>query len=223
MVFCIFVSVLRSVVMDPISIGLGVGSLAAGFFGQRDADKRSASSARQAMEFESKEAQINRDFQERMSSSAYQRAVADLKLANLNPMLAFGHPASTPGGSAASGKVSEFHDALGKGVSSARDSIRLKKELMAVDSTIAMNAATAEAQRAKAAHDTVSARMLAAGLPAAEEHGRIDAKMAGWDAAGRRVGSVADRVLRALGVGVSAKAVRKFSSARVRFGDNRRR
>lgn len=49
--------------------------------------------------FNSLEAQKNRDYQMELSNSAYQRAVADLQKAGLNPYSAVGNPASTPTGS----------------------------------------------------------------------------------------------------------------------------
>lgn len=61
-------------------------------------------SADKAMQFEADQAKINREWQTQMSNSAYSRAMADLKNAGVNPLLAVtGGQSSTPTVGAASG------------------------------------------------------------------------------------------------------------------------
>lgn len=88
-------------------------------------------------------------FQERMAGSAYQRAVADMKLAGLNPALAYMQGgAQSPGGAMAT-----MEDVVGPAVSSIQGARRLRQELRSMQ--VASEAQQAQSQRVLAEKDAI--------------------------------------------------------------------
>jgi len=89
------------------------------YMGQHSANKTNIKLARE-----------NRDWEEQMSNTAWQRGVNDMMKAGINPMLAISQgPASTPSNSAAT--VASEGEGLGRAVTSAASTIAMKQQQQA--------------------------------------------------------------------------------------------
>lgn len=89
--------------MDPFTLIAGGASLMGSIFGSETSAANNAANVamqRETNQMTIAENQKNRDFQQQMSSTAYQRASQDMQAAGLNPMMMFGSgsAASTPSG-----------------------------------------------------------------------------------------------------------------------------
>jgi len=136
---------------------IGVGTAAGSYFSAKDTNKKNAEIAAAQNRANAEIAQKQMDFQERMSNSAYQRAMSDMKASGLNPMLAYQQGgASTPAGAGIPASAPTFKnpvgDALITGVTSAQDARSLMKDLDAQGSQQALNDASINTQ--------ISARQL---------------------------------------------------------------
>lgn len=181
------------------AVGAGVGALVGGVADWFSTSAINAANARQGRlnrAFQAEQADKNRTFSQsqlnqqqaftyNMSSTAYQRAMRDMRRAGLNPMLAYMQGgASTPsGGSPISPGLpsgSQVHlekqtpgAAIQRAIATSLEFTRMRKEIEQANSNIRLNNAATEREKTQSALNEASTKISNAELPGRDAESQL--------------------------------------------------
>lgn len=115
----------------PAAIAAG-----AALIGGMQANSARSGQSKYAMDKSAHEAALNREFQERMSSTAVSRRMLDMRSAGINPILAGKYDASTPAGSAGQGFMAQQMDPVTPAVQTGLSAYKTGPETAVLNATV---------------------------------------------------------------------------------------
>lgn len=158
-------------VLGDAALAVGSGLLSGGldFIGGERANQANAEIARDTNAWSGRQAQILREWQAKMSNSAHQRQMADLKKAGLNPLLSAGQSgASTPSGAKGDAHTATMENTLKGALSSAGQAASLALAAKKQGTEIGLMDEETKLKKAQQVKTAMETKVMSKGIPEAD-------------------------------------------------------